>query len=182
MCSGVLANRRNMSFGTWDTNLYFFFENLVISSFFVVLETFKQVCFRGLSVQTCIFFWSMKCLSAFFKIFTTWGHANPKNPLLNILGKAFKITRQTHFSTTKIQEDIEDAKQSIWTENIWLNFVLLNTKLQLHYYSNKTNQCISKGGQILELNSQCFIKLYRWMIAFFLQNWNIDCAFITFIS
>lgn len=36
----------------------------------------------------------------------------PKSPLLTISGKALKITRQTRFSTTKIQEDIKDAEQS----------------------------------------------------------------------
>lgn len=44
------------------------------------------------------------------------------------MGKALKITRQTHFSTTEMQKDIKDAEQSFWTENIWFAFCVFKAK------------------------------------------------------
>lgn len=72
-----------------------------------------------------------------FEAWSVWAHfkksllqedtQKPKNPLLTILGKALKITRQTHFSTTKIK-DMKDAEQSFWTENIWFAFCVCKAK------------------------------------------------------
>lgn len=57
---------------------------------------------------------------------------NPKELIVHYLGKkALEVTRQIHLSTTKIQEDVTDVKQSIWTENNDSFFVFLTAKLQL---------------------------------------------------